>query len=80
MRTCVGCRQVRPKRELIRIVRLPDGSAVVDRSGKAPGRGAYVCPGGSCGERAVRRLSQALRGARVDPRRVGIEGDEQGVP
>nr|WP_245526805.1 YlxR family protein [Marinithermus hydrothermalis] len=40
---CVSCRRRRPKRELLRIVRTPEGF-VIDRTGKRPGRGAYVCP------------------------------------
>ena len=43
-RTCVACRKVRPKRELIRLVRISDGSVEFDTSGKRAGRGAYLCP------------------------------------
>jgi predicted RNA-binding protein YlxR (DUF448 family) len=62
-RTCVGCRTVRPKRELVRIVRTPEGRVVVDETGKQSGRGAYLCPEASCWERAVSKgqLSRALR-------------------
>ncbi|MEW6046232.1 MAG: YlxR family protein [Bacillota bacterium] len=62
MRTCVGCRQVRPKRELIRVVRAPDGSVSVDSTGKRSGRGAYVCPRTACLEaaRKGRQLERAL--------------------
>lgn len=42
-RTCVACRKVRPKREMIRLVRISDGSVEVDTSGKRAGRGAYLC-------------------------------------
>ena len=42
-RTCVACRTVRPKRELMRVVRTPAGEIILDASGRAPGRGAYVC-------------------------------------
>ena len=60
-RTCVGCREVLPKRSLIRIVRGPDGVRV-DPSGKAPGRGAYVHNLRSCWEKALGgSLSRALR-------------------
>lgn len=61
-RLCVGCRQMRPKRELIRIVRTPAGEVRVDPTGKASGRGAYVCPAGDCVEVAVRerRFEHAL--------------------
>ena len=43
MRMCVGCREMKPKRELIRVVRSPDGAVSLDPVGKKPGRGAYVC-------------------------------------
>lgn len=45
MRTCVVCREKRPKRELLRIVRTPEGEVVVDPVGRANGRGGYVCNG-----------------------------------
>ena len=62
-RTCVGCRQVREKRRLVRRVRRPEGVVVVDRTGSAPGRGAYVCGDPRCVERLVksRRLTQAFK-------------------
>ncbi|MDR7484175.1 MAG: YlxR family protein [Armatimonadota bacterium] len=61
-RQCVACRQMRPKRELVRVVRTPGGEVRVDPTGKASGRGAYVCPSGDCAEIAVRegRLQHAL--------------------
>jgi predicted RNA-binding protein YlxR (DUF448 family) len=53
LRTCVACRKVRPKRELVRIVRAPDGKIAIDTSGKMPGRGASVCPSADCFELAA---------------------------
>jgi predicted RNA-binding protein YlxR (DUF448 family) len=44
----VACRTTRPKRDLLRIVRTPDGRVVVDESGRLPGRGAYVCRTAGC--------------------------------
>jgi len=63
LRTCVACRQVRPKRELVRVVRPPEGGLMVDERGKAPGRGAYVCRQRACWCTALKpgRLEQALR-------------------
>ena len=55
MRTCIGCGQVRPKKELIRIVRTPEGEILMDPSGRANGRGAYLCPDPACAEKARRR-------------------------
>lgn len=62
-RTCVACRTVRPKRELVRIVRTPQGRVTVDETGKQSGRGAYLCPKSICWERALStgQLSRALR-------------------
>lgn len=54
MRMCVGCRQMRPKKELIRVVHSAEGVIKVDPVGKAPGRGAYLCPSGECLERAIK--------------------------
>ena len=55
MRMCVGCREMKPKKELIRVVRAPDGSLSMDPGGKKPGRGAYVCRQQSCLTRAIRQ-------------------------
>ena len=52
MRMCVGCREMKPKKELIRVVRQPSGQVMLDRTGKAAGRGAYVCPDSACLEKA----------------------------
>lgn len=61
-RQCVGCQARKPKRELVRIVRTPEGSVEVDPTGKRSGRGAYICPSPECLEMAVRkgRLASAL--------------------
>jgi predicted RNA-binding protein YlxR (DUF448 family) len=63
IRTCTGCATTSDKREVVRFVRLPDGSVELDATGKAGGRGAYVCARMECFEVAVRkrRLSSALR-------------------
>ena len=57
-RQCMGCRERREKRELIRVVRAPDGGVSLDFRGKAPGRGAYICPQMECLKKAIR--SKAL--------------------
>ena len=54
----VGCREMKPKKELIRVVRQPSGQVLLDRTGKAAGRGAYVCPDSACLEKA--RKSKVL--------------------
>lgn len=54
MRQCLGCREMKPKQELIRVVRSPEGTLGMDVRGKAPGRGAYVCRNAECLKKAVR--------------------------
>lgn len=54
MRQCLGCREMKPKKELIRAVRSADGAVSLDFKGKAPGRGAYVCPDPVCLKKAIR--------------------------
>jgi len=51
---CVACKRMRPKRELIRVVRTPAGEIRIDPTGKLSGRGAYVCPDPACAEAGVR--------------------------
>ena len=54
MRQCLGCREMKPKRELTRVVRSPEGQVSLDARGKAPGRGAYVCRSAECLKKAMR--------------------------
>ena len=61
VRRCVGCNAQRPKRELVRVVRSPEGEISIDLRGKAPGRGAYLCPDPECLKKA--RKSRALERA-----------------
>ncbi|MDR0991929.1 MAG: YlxR family protein [Ruminococcus sp.] len=60
VRTCIVCREEKPKNEMIRVVKTPDGEIAVDENGKTNGRGAYVCE--SCIEKARRehKLEKAL--------------------
>lgn len=58
MRQCVGCREMKPKKELVRVVKSPEGVISMDLKGKAPGRGAYVCRNLECLRRAIK--SKAL--------------------
>lgn len=48
MRMCIACREMKPKKEMTRVVKNADGEIFADLSGKAPGRGAYVCSGEEC--------------------------------
>nr|WP_290667040.1 YlxR family protein [Ardenticatena sp.] len=64
IRTCIACRTSRPKRELVRIVRTPEGELVLDADQKARGRGAYLCRRRACWERLAQRpkmLGNALK-------------------
>jgi len=55
MRMCVGCREMKEKKQLIRVVRSPEGEVSLDPVGKKPGRGAYVCRSAECLKRAIRQ-------------------------
>ena len=63
VRMCIGCRRVRPKSALVRLVREVDGVVAVDARYRAPGRGAYVCADRACVDRALKggRLARAFR-------------------
>lgn len=54
MRQCLGCREMKQKRELIRVVRSPEGEISLDFRGKAPGRGAYLCHDADCLRKAIK--------------------------
>jgi predicted RNA-binding protein YlxR (DUF448 family) len=58
LRQCLGCREMKPKKELIRVVRSPEGAITLDFKGKSPGRGAYICPNEGCFAKA--RKSKAF--------------------
>ena len=57
IRQCIGCRTQKPKKELIRVVRSPEGSVSLDFRGKSPGRGAYLCRDAACLRKAVKTRS-----------------------
>ncbi len=54
LRMCLGCRESKPKKELIRVVRTPQGEIELDFTGKKAGRGAYICPSADCLKKAVK--------------------------
>ena len=62
VRRCTGCGEHFPKKELVRVVRLPDGNIALDGGGKMSGRGAYICKNASCLKKArkARRLESSL--------------------
>ncbi len=57
MRRCTGCGEMKEKKDLIRIVRTPDGEIVLDRTGRTNGRGAYLCDDPACLRRAQKKRS-----------------------
>ena len=75
-RTCLACRQVRPKRELIRLVRISDGSVEVDTGGRKAGRGAYLCPEPECWDIGLKRsrLEHALHTSLTQDNREQLIG------
>ncbi|MGH2495779.1 MAG: RNase P modulator RnpM [Ktedonobacteraceae bacterium] len=75
MRTCVACKQSKPKRELLRVVRTPDGHVLMDATGKRSGRGAYLCARLSCWQDALKkkRLEQEFELPLSDEDRAGLE-------
>lgn len=68
MRMCIGCREHKPKKELIRVVRSPEGEIAIDPKGKMPGRGAYLCGSVACLQKArkSKQLERALETAIPD--------------
>ena len=68
MRKCLGCNEMKPKRELIRAVKSPEGEISLDLTGKKSGRGAYICSNKACFQKARKgkRLERALETAIPD--------------
>lgn len=62
-RTCVGCQEKKPKREMLRIIRTPEGKVEIDTTGKKSGRGSYLCYNISCLKEALKkkRISKSLK-------------------
>ena len=62
LRRCNGCNEMKPKKELVRVVRSPEGEVSLDLTGRKPGRGAYVCPNPECLKKAKksRRLEKVF--------------------
>lgn len=59
MRRCTGCNEQKPKKELVRVVKTPDGKILLDLTGKISGRGAYICNNAEC-------LKKARKSKRID--------------
>jgi uncharacterized protein len=81
-RTCAACRQVRPKRELLRIVRTPAGHVELDPTGKKPGRGTYLCARRSCWDLALNkgRLEHEFEVTLLPEDRAALEAYRETLP
>ena len=77
MRMCTGCGEMKPKRELVRVVKSPQGEISLDLTGKKPGRGAYVCKSAAClrAARKARRRERAFSCA-ISPQDYDQRGEE----
>ena len=73
-RTCVACRKIKAKRELVRLVRNPAGNIEIDRGGGKAGRGAYLCPAWECWETALKgnQIGHALRSSLAQDNRAQL--------
>ncbi len=82
MRMCVGCREMKPKKELLRVVKSPEGAVSIDLTGRKPGRGAYVCRSAEClkkarkGRRLEKSFSMQIPDEVYDELMRGIAADE----
>ena len=80
MRKCTGCGEMKNKRELIRIVRSQEGVFSIDKTGKKPGRGAYICPNSECFQKAQklksleRSFKQAIPSSVFDQLKAELDG------
>jgi predicted RNA-binding protein YlxR (DUF448 family) len=75
LRTCISCRETKSKRELLRIVRTPDGHVLIDDTGKKSGRGAYLCARLTCWKNALKskRLEHEFEVTISDEDRANLE-------
>lgn len=80
MRKCTGCNEMKPKKELVRVVRSPEGEISLDLTGKKPGRGAYVCPDAHCLAKARKtgRIEKAFSCKIPDEVYDAMEGELKG--
>ncbi len=82
-RMCVGCQEIKNKKEMVRIVRTPTGEVVIDLTGKKSGRGAYICHNEICFSKAYKekRLEKALKqpigGELYEQLRLGVIQDDK---
>ncbi|MGN0421804.1 MAG: RNase P modulator RnpM [Lachnospiraceae bacterium] len=70
MRKCVGCQEMKSKKEMIRVIRTSEGEFLLDATGKKNGRGAYICPSKNCLEKAVKNKGLERSFKQSIPRKV----------
>lgn len=70
MRKCVGCQEMKSKKEMLRVIRTQEGEFLLDATGKKNGRGAYLCPSSSCLEKAIRQKGLERSFRQAIPREV----------
>ena len=77
MRMCVACREMRAKKDLMRIVRTEDGTLLLDNTGKRNGRGAYLCRDAACVQKALktRALERALEAPMNDALKTALDAE-----
>ncbi len=75
LRSCISCQETKSKRELLRVVRTPEGQVVLDPTGKRSGRGAYICARLSCWQNALKRnrLEQTFKTALSPEDRASLD-------
>ncbi len=75
MRMCIGCREMKEKKSLLRIVKSPEGEISADPTGRKPGRGAYICKSAECLQKAIRQkqIERAFECRLTDETRQAIE-------
>ncbi|MDE6780028.1 MAG: YlxR family protein [Ruminococcus sp.] len=77
MRMCVGCREMKPKKDLIRVVKSPEGEISLDFTGKKSGRGAYICRSAECfGKARKARCLEKAFSCRIDDSIYEVMADE----
>lgn len=77
LRQCLGCREMKPKQTLIRVVKSPEGEVSLDFKGKKPGRGAYLCPDAQCLKRIRKAKSLERAFSTPLPEEVYVALEEQ---
>ena len=82
LRTCVACRQAKPKRSLVRVVRAPTGEVAADPTGKKAGRGAYLCAAQPCWDAALKKrlLEHAFKTPIGEEARAALEAFARTLP